>query len=75
MIAFFRAVRSFWRARQRDIDLQILWPICKREAAAKFSDDSALGWAKTAFAMHACADDAWRELGEDKLIAFIETLE
>lgn len=62
-----QAIRSFWRAHQRRIDLQILWPVCREEA-------NDLDHAKAAFAVHAYHDPAWLELGEDELFAFIDRL-
>jgi hypothetical protein len=58
----------WWRARQRDVDMEILWPICLREAGD-------LDRAKAAFAFHAMNDPAWLCLGEERLLAFIDRLE
>ena len=46
---FFRMPLNYWWARQRAIDLEILWPICKENARD-------LDHAKAAFAMHAFDD-------------------
>lgn len=64
----------WWRARQRAIDLQLLWPVCKREALARFGEAEALDYAKAAFAVHAFHDEAWMCLGEEKVIETIEEL-
>jgi hypothetical protein len=56
-----------WHARQRAIDLEILWPICCEQA-----ED--LDHAKAAFAVHAFNDEAWLCLGEDKIKSFIDGL-
>lgn len=63
----FLALRAWWRARVRRLDLEILWPLCR--AGARDID-----YARAAFAIHAFNDPAWRELGEDELIAFIDRL-
>jgi hypothetical protein len=62
----WRLIVSWWHARQRRIDLDVLWPICRREA-------NNLDHAKAAFAVHAYHDPAWLELGED-LFPFIDRL-
>ena len=67
MMAIWAFIRSLWRRRQRQIDLDILWPICVRGA-------NDLDHAKAAFAVHAFNDPAWRELGEE-LFNFIDRLE
>ena len=56
-----------WHARQRAIDLQILWPSCKQVAHD-------LDHAKAAFAFHAFHDPAWLELGEDEICKRIDAL-
>jgi hypothetical protein len=58
----------WWHARQRQIDLDILWPVCCAEARD-------LDHAKMAFAVHAFNDTAWTSLGDDKLYAVIDQLE
>ena len=50
-------ITRWWHARQRRIDLDILWPQCLANARD-------LDHAKAAFAMHAMNDPAWLELGE-----------
>ena len=63
-----------WRATQRAIDLQILWPTCKRIAMERHPTE-ALDYAKAAFAVHAFNDPAWLTLGEDAIVAFIDELQ
>jgi hypothetical protein len=58
----------WWHARQRALDLKILWPQCCRAAPD-------LEHAKAAFAFHAYHDKAWRELGEGGIFRFIDRLE
>jgi hypothetical protein len=59
-------LRNWWWARQRAIDLRILWPECKAQA-----ED--LDHAKAAFAVHAFHDNAWIEFyGAESLIQFID---
>lgn len=51
-------LRSWWWSRQRAIDLQILWPVCKKQATN-------LEQAHRAFMFHAMNDPAWvRHYGE-----------
>jgi hypothetical protein len=66
-MAVWRLIIGWWHARQRRIDMAILWPICRREA-------NALDHAKAAFAVHAFNDPAWLELGEDAMLDFIDGL-
>lgn len=61
-------LRTWWRRRQRRTDLEILWPQCL--AGARDLDH-----AKAAFAMHVFNDPAWLELGEERLIRFLDELE
>jgi hypothetical protein len=67
-MAVWRFLLSWWHARQRRIDLDILWPSCIRQARD-------LDHAKAVFAVHAFHDPAWMELGGDAIIAFIDRLE
>lgn len=65
----FRIIRSWWRSRQRRLDLAILWPICKQHARN-------LNCARVAFAIHAFNDPAWvGEYEEWQLIDIIGELE
>lgn len=53
--------RFLWR-RQRNIDIEMLWPILKEQAAGDIDR------ARQAFYLHAVNDDCWFcEFGEDKL--------
>ena len=62
------AILKWWRARQRKTDIEILWPICRREAGD-------LDHARAAFAMHVFHDEAWiADFGEDEIIRRIEAL-
>jgi hypothetical protein len=65
-MGLWRLIVAWWHARQRRIDLDVLWPICRREA-------NNLDHAKAAFAVHAYHDPAWLELGDD-LFPFIDRL-
>lgn len=64
-MALWRLIQSWWCARQRRIDLEILWPICRDGA-------NDLDHAKAAFAVHAFNDPAWLELGEDEIFNIID---
>jgi hypothetical protein len=68
MIVVFRAIRKIINARRRNLDMNILWPICLQAA-------NDLDHAKSAFAMHCYNDPAWQELGEDAIFNFIDRLE
>jgi hypothetical protein len=74
------AWRARQRARQRAIDLDILWPECKRQAEAREREDRgpeipALDLAKAAFMTHCANDRAWtRDYGEAELVDFIDRL-
>jgi hypothetical protein len=56
-----------WHARQRAVDLEILWPSCK-----KYADNIVL--AKVAFAKHAFNDPAWTCLGDEEIRRRIDEL-
>jgi hypothetical protein len=58
---------NWWRARQRQIDLEILWPACREQAPD-------LDHAKAAFAVHAFHDRAWLALGEAEIYRRINEL-
>jgi hypothetical protein len=66
-MAIVAFIMRWWYARMRRIDLEILWPTCKREAGD-------LDHAKAAFAVHAFNDNAWLSLGQDELMAAIDEL-
>jgi hypothetical protein len=67
-MALIALIVNWWRARQRNLDLVILWPICKQGA-------NDLDHARAAFAVHAFNDPAWLCLGEDAIFEFIDRLE
>ena len=60
-----------WCACQRRIDVAILWPSCKREAAAR---DLSLNFARMAFAAHAARDPAWLVLTDAEIRRRIDAL-
>ncbi len=60
-------LRHWWAARQRSIDIEILWPCCKENAHN-------LDEARAAFAFHAFGDSAWLILGEDEICNRIDNL-
>jgi hypothetical protein len=62
-----RWLMNWWHARQRAIDLAVLWPSCRDQ-----TDD--LDHARAAFAMHAFHDKAWLALGDDEIRRRIEVL-
>lgn len=62
-----RWLLDWWHKRQRQIDLDILWPSCRALAPD-------LDHAKAAFAVHAFHDQAWLCLGEDEIKRRIDAL-
>ena len=59
---------KWWRKRQRQIDLDILWPVCKESAIN-------LDWAKAAFAYHCFNDHAWMaDYTKEELKHYIDAL-
>lgn len=60
-------IHDWWRARQRRMDILILWPQC-----CELAPD--LDRAKMAFAMHAFNDPAWQWLGPDEIKRQIDAL-
>lgn len=58
---------GWWYARNRETDLQILWPACLAGAPD-------IDHAKAAFAVHAFNDDAWMVLGEAEVYRRIDAL-
>lgn len=61
----FAWIGALWRTRQRQLDLDTLWPICVAE-----TDD--LEHAKRAFQIHASLDPAWWDLNEDEINLLID---
>ena len=65
----FALIGRWWRKRQRDVDLRVLWPACKEEALGD------LEHARTAFFLHCMMDPAWtHDLSEKQIEAFVENL-
>lgn len=48
----FKRLTGWWRARQRQTDIHILWPACLEQAK---SEDQAIA----VFLVHALMDSAW----------------
>ena len=67
-MALWAAIIGWWHARQRAIDMKILWPTCVEGA-------NDLDHAKAAFAVHCFQDPAWLALGEKELFDFIDGLD
>jgi hypothetical protein len=65
--AFLKYLRDRYNARRRALDIQILWPACKEQAAT-------IDYARAAFAMHAFNDEAWTCLGDEEIKRIITTL-
>lgn len=64
----FEWIRGWWYARQRQLDMDILWPACLDEARGD------LDKARTAFAVHAFRDPAWMYLGRGAVYRIIDNL-
>lgn len=60
MMGVWALIMGWWNARRRQIDIDILLPICLQGA-------NDLDHAMAAFAMHAFNDPAWRALGQREL--------
>lgn len=63
----FTWLLSWWQARQRAIDLDVLWPACRANATD-------LDHARAAFAYHAFHDSPWLALGHDEIVRRIDEL-
>jgi hypothetical protein len=61
-------LQDWWAARQRAVDLEILWPICKQQA---FDFDEA----RYVFAIHAISDPAWLRLPAEEIKRIIGELQ
>lgn len=61
-------IRDRWHARQREIDLKILWPECRRATPD-------LDLAKAAFTYHTSKDPAWAALSEVEIYWIVDKLE
>lgn len=59
---------GIWHRQQRRIDLQILWPVCKKQA-------NDIEHAKALFACHAFNDNAWLILGDEGIKKVIDELQ
>lgn len=62
-----RWIKNWWYARQRQVDIKILWPECVR-----YSPN--LEMAKAMFEVHAYNDFAWMVLGEEAVEKIIDGL-
>jgi hypothetical protein len=63
-----RRLLAWWHARQRAIDIEILWPACRDQAPD-------LMHAREVFYVHAMCDEAWRSLGHEELTGIIKGLQ
>lgn len=59
-----KAIGKWWRKRQRQEDMKILWPACLEAGGKRFQEGkgeihTVLHYAKAAFACHAFNDKAW----------------
>jgi hypothetical protein len=58
-------IGKWWRKRQRNIDIKILWPACKKQALT-------LDMARNVFIVHAMDDPAWTtDFTEAEILKFI----
>ena len=65
---FINWFTKLWYARLRRIDMNILWPTCKKLSPS-------LDQAKAIFALHAYNDPAWQYLGESSIYNIIDNLQ
>ena len=63
----YQLLVDWWRAQQRALDIQILWPACKDEAPD-------IAAAKAAFSLHCFSDDAWASLSVVEMLRQIDAL-
>jgi hypothetical protein len=63
-----RAIRRRYHRRQRELDLEFLWPSLKQNANGDIER------AKDAFEMHCALNPAWRDVHPDKIAELITTL-
>jgi hypothetical protein len=54
----------WWRKWQRNVDLEILWPVCKTKARN-------LEDAREAFLLHAKLDPAWQDMSEQEVLRML----
>jgi hypothetical protein len=57
---FWGFVADWWHARQRALDVLLLWPSCRDQARD-------LDHAHRAFKLHASTDEAWLALGTTEM--------
>jgi hypothetical protein len=57
-------VKRWWRKRQRLIDLELLWPVCKARARD-------IEHARQAFLLHAKLDSAWQDVTEQEVLRLL----
>jgi hypothetical protein len=68
-MAVWAALRGWWRARQRRLDCELLWPSLVAGAEGN------IRWAQNAMLQHAMTDPAWRdELTELEIYRVIAAL-
>ena len=67
-MGIFKLIQTWWYARCRRMDLDILWPECCKAAPN-------LLMAKGMFTYHAIQDPAWCALGEEEMRRIINNLE
>lgn len=59
-------LRSKWHARQRRIDMEILWP--------QLLQQMPILAARAVFFRHTKTDPAWRELSEPEILSIVDAL-
>lgn len=64
----FKMIGRYWRKRQRQIDIDILWPTCKEQA-------NNISHARGIFYIHCMMDEAWtRDYKPTQIVQIIEGL-
>ena len=65
----WRLIRTLWRANQRRLDCELLWPVLVEGASGD------IRWAQNGMLLHCMSDRAWRdELDEVSIYRIIATL-
>ncbi|WP_141740124.1 hypothetical protein [Bosea sp. BIWAKO-01] len=62
-----RFIMQHWQDRQRQVDIEVLWPACLRNSRV-------VGCTRRAFTIHALNDPAWTVLGTGEILRQVALL-
>lgn len=62
-----RIIMQHWQDRQRQVDIEVLWPACERNSRD-------VDCARRAFTIHALNDPAWTVLGSVEILRQVALL-